>query len=338
MLMAAEPAADGPSVTVLPVVITPGENVPPTIRKAIAEVIGMLLERAGLEEVVLADAEFTPPETDDTDQIAAAFGRFVRGQKIATDHALLAELVGTPKTGARQIRTVLVDREGAVVLADLDDPTTFRKTSGLVPKDPVTCSVFVARKVQKLWNLDDPLRKGATGGKLSKRWREKSGLPGEEEMAALKKRLAAMKKKLAGSRVAVYPVRTAAGSDAECARRLAQSITEAGLCTATAVEVDPGLEVKGHYNEQKVLWTAARGFRQFVREHRPTADYALYAEYGGLGAGKVGGVHVILCDSSGDWVLVDYQNSHHPDFQSVNPKSADDCNRLVVRRLKKWTE
>jgi len=32
-------------------------------------------------------------------------------------------------------------------------------------------------------------------------------------------------------------------------------------------------------------------------------------------------------------VIVDYQNDHHTDFNAIKPKSAEDCNRLVSKRL-----
>ena len=49
----------------------------------------------------------------------------------------------------------------------------------------------------------------------------------------------------------------------------------------------------------------------------------------------VGAVHWILCDQRGDWVMVDFQNSHHGDFQELTPESVEDCLELVKVRLKK---
>jgi hypothetical protein len=93
-------------------------------------------------------------------------------------------------------------------------------------------------------------------------------------------------------------------------------------------------------NEQKVLWDMARGVREFVQAHRPDADYVLYAHYlmGKDASGKtaVGGVHFVICDREGRWVVVDFQNDHHGDFNAVNPKSREDCDQLVARRLKTY--
>ena len=75
-----------------------------------------------------------------------------------------------------------------------------------------------------------------------------------------------------------------------------------------------------------------------MRKNPPAADYALLADYGigrsSDGKTVVGGVEFILCDRGGDWVLLELKNDHHPDFQRINPQSADDCNRLVVEVLK----
>ena len=34
-----------------------------------------------------------------------------------------------------------------------------------------------------------------------------------------------------------------------------------------------------------------------------------------------------------DWAIVDFQNDHHSEFQSINSTTTDDCGRLVVKRL-----
>jgi hypothetical protein len=112
-------------------------------------------------------------------------------------------------------------------------------------------------------------------------------------------------------------------------------LNSAQLCRAATSETDPALQVAPHSNEQKVLWDTARAFQRFVREHPPEADYAVYADYGVFGD-KVGFVHVIVCDRSGEWVLIDMQNSHHSLFQQIDPSSAADCNRLVMTRLRDW--
>lgn len=92
---------------------------------------------------------------------------------------------------------------------------------------------------------------------------------------------------------------------------------------------------RNHSNQQKVLWDTARAFRDFVRKNPPATDYVAFADYG-LSDTQVHHVHLIVCDRAGDWVLIEMQNSHHPDFQRIDPKSAAECSRLVVARLKDW--
>ena len=44
-------------------------------------------------------------------------------------------------------------------------------------------------------------------------------------------------------------------------------------------------------------------------------------------------MHFAVCDRQGDWVIVDLQNSHHPDYQSIKPTSTDRCEELLLKRL-----
>jgi hypothetical protein len=79
----------------------------------------------------------------------------------------------------------------------------------------------------------------------------------------------------------------------------------------------------------------AEAFGKHVGEKPIKTDYAVYADYG-LSGPNVHHVHVILCDQSGNWVLIDMQNSHHPDFARIDPKSAADFNRLLLARLQQF--
>ena len=86
---------------------------------------------------------------------------------------------------------------------------------------------------------------------------------------------------------------------------------------------------------QNLLWGLARTFQDHVKRNPPEADYALLADYimdprAGRGAWAV---HFVICDRVGKWVIVDFQNNHHGDFQSVDPKTHDDCGRLIAKRL-----
>jgi hypothetical protein len=41
----------------------------------------------------------------------------------------------------------------------------------------------------------------------------------------------------------------------------------------------------------------------------------------------------IVCDRQGEWVIVDMQNSHHGDYQSLKPTSREDCDKILLKRL-----
>ena len=63
---------------------------------------------------------------------------------------------------------------------------------------------------------------------------------------------------------------------------------------------------------------SANSIRQQLRKQAPKADYALLAQYG---VGRKGGparlVHLFVLDKVGNFVVVDFQNSHHRGIQSA---------------------
>ena len=206
------------------------------------------------------------------------------------------------------------------------------------PKDPMSSCVFFARRVQSHWGLADPLRPDAPPGKLQDRLRREAGVPPGEELAAIQRRLQKAKTELDKAKLTIYPVRILWMTNKGCALELARSLDEQGICMCQAAEDGPQLDVKGSHDEQKILWDTARAFRDHLRKNPPPTEYAMYVDYGlsstSPGQAVVRYVHFIVCDKAGDWVAVDYQNSHHDDFQRINPKSREDCNRLVVERFK----
>ena len=87
-------------------------------------------------------------------------------------------------------------------------------------------------------------------------------------------------------------------------------------------------------NELKALWDLAREFRDYVKKNPIDADYVLYADYVFNPQNwEQGLVHFVVCDRKGEWVIVDMQNSHHPDYQSIKPTSREDCDKLLIKRL-----
>ena len=114
-------SATAKSVTVFPIVLNAGkpiDGVPAGMSKNLAELVGLFLERGGMKDVEIADARFTPSEKDDLAASARAFGEFVRPRNISTEYALYGQFLGTLGKGIDEIRLVVVDRQGKVVLSE----------------------------------------------------------------------------------------------------------------------------------------------------------------------------------------------------------------------------
>ncbi len=328
----AEPKTPAPkSVTVFPIVFTPSDNVPGSLPERVAEVIATFLERSGVAKLEIAQAAFSPPASDNIQEIAAEFGKFVARNKVNTDFALLGQIVGTPGTGPQEIRAVVVDQLGKAVFLDQVDKDGF-SNARVRPENPMTCAVFLVDRLNRVWDLGDPNRPDAPRGEMAERLAKRSGQPPKDELDRMAQRLAVLQSGTRQRTFTVYPIHLWPGSDADAARDLAKLITQRKICRVESSSVDPGLTIKGDPNQQKVLWDTARAFRDFLRRNSPGTEYALLADYA-IDEERVGHVHLVVCDKHGDFVLVDYQNSHHDDFQEINPRNLEDCNRLAVVRF-----
>lgn len=157
-------------------------------------------------------------------------------------------------------------------------------------------------------------------------------------MAGIDERKKVLCKAAPSATLLVYGPRAGQGIGTSAAD-LARVISGTTLTTAVAVAQTPTIEIRADMNEQKVLWSMARNFAEFVKKNPPKEDYVLFADYlmGKDPQGKVGvgGVHFAICNRAGDLVVVDFQNNHHEDFQAINPTSPEDCDKLVARRLAK---
>jgi hypothetical protein len=318
------------SLTVFPVVM--GDST----FKDVADVLALLLEKAGMTNLETTDAVFRLPKEAAFDKAAELFGEFVRKNPIETEYALYAEFVGTPpKTGATEIRGIVVDRAGQSVWVDLQTPED-RDFKRIKPSDPMSCCLFLAERVRTQLGIPESARDDSGEGRIAKMFAENSPAPDKAEWAAMEQRQAAMKKAGRSAKVAVFPVRLsddlASGTDAA---HLAELLSKKKLCEAKAVDSALRVKIKPSRNMQNLLWGLARTFQDNVKRNPPEADYVLLADYimdprAGRGAWAV---HFVICDRAGEWVIVDFQNNHHGDFQSIDPKTFDDCGRLVAKRL-----
>lgn len=119
------------------------------------------------------------------------------------------------------------------------------------------------------------------------------------------------------------------------AENLVRMINEQGLCRASTSEQSILLKSPlTDPNEMKKLWDLAREFRDHVRQNPSDMDYVLYADYVFTPDNwERGMVHFVVCDRMGEWVIVDMQNSHHPEYQEIKPTSAEGCDNLLIKRL-----
>jgi hypothetical protein len=300
----------------------------------VTEVVGLLLEKQGLGNIELGTTPFTPPETN-LESLAAAVGAFVKTNPIPTDYALYAEYNGNRQTGLNELRAVVVDQTGAVVWTDRQTPQdeAFKK---MEHPEPMTMSVLLVERLGPQLGLNEETAKAAKPGRMAAIMDQRSGLPPENERAALPERQKAMKQAMPGATLLVYPARVGGNKNSvPSATNVVRLLNQEGLCKAVQAEQTILLKTSmTDPNELKGLWNLAREFRDFVRANPPAADYALYADYGfNPQNAEQGFVHFVVCDRKGEWVIVDMQNSHHPDYQSIGVISEARCDQLLVKRL-----
>ena len=305
----------------------------------VTEVVGLLLEKQGLRNIELGKTAFEPAETK-LESLAAAVGAFVKTNPITTDYALYAEYNGDQKTGLNELRAVVVDQSGAVVWTDRQTPQdeAFKKIG---ERDPMTMSVLLVERLGPRLGLNEATAKAAKPGKMAAILDQRSGLPPESERAALPERQQAMKRALPDATLLVYPARIGGKEvSVPSATNIVRLLNQTGLGQAVQAEQPVLLKTSlADPNELKALWNLAREFRDFVRIHPPATDYALYADYAfNPKNADQGFVHFVVCDRKGEWVMVDMQNSHHPDYQSVGIISRDRCDQLLVKRLAGYLE
>ena len=305
----------------------------------VTEVVGLLLERQGLKNIELGTVPVPAAETD-MESLADAVGAFVKANPITTGYVLYAEFNGNPQTGLNDLRAVVVDQAGAVVWTERLTPAD-EAIKKLGRPDPMSLSVLLVERLSPQLGLNAETAKAAKPGKLAALLDERSGLPPQAEREALPERQQAMKQALPGATLLVYPARVGGNhASVASATNLVRLINGAGLCKAVQAEQTIVLTASlADPNELKALWSLAREFRNFVRANPPAADYALYADYAfNPQNADQGFVHFIVCDRKGEWVIVDLQNSHHPDYQSIGVTSRALCDQLLVKRLQGYLQ
>jgi hypothetical protein len=267
--------------------------------------------------------------------LAVALGEFVRKNPIATDYVLYAQYNGNRQTGLDDLRAIVVDKTGAVAWTDRLTPQD-EAVKSLGSPDPMTLSVVLVQRLSPQLSLSDETAKAAKPGKMAALMDKRSGMPPENERTPLPERQKEMKASRQKLTLMVFPIRIWGGAaNAESATDLVKLINDAGLCKAVPAKQPVLLKAsQPDPNELKLLWDMAREFRDYAKKNPADADYVLYADYGFNPKNwEQGIVHFVVCDRKGEWVIVDFQNSHHDDYQSVKPTSKEGCEQILLKRL-----
>jgi hypothetical protein len=295
----------------------------------VTEVVGLLLEQQGLKNIELASTPFGPAPGD-LDTLATSVGQFVKAHPVTTDYVLYTEFNGTRELGLIELRTVVTDKRGA----------RDKAFKSLEAREPMTLSELLVERLGPQFGLNEQTAKAATPGKMAALMAARSGIPPENETASVPARQKEFKEARQAATVAVFPVRIGNEVNAGSAVELAKLINDAGLCKAVVARDSVVLKAThADPNEMKAMWDLAREFRDYARKNPTDADYALYADYAFTPNNwEQGFVHFIVCDRQGEWVIVDMQNSHHPDYQSVKPTSSQGCDTLLLKRLQGYLQ
>ena len=313
-------------ITVFPVRLGP-RALPPA-----GEVLAILLEHGGMRNIDWITEVF--PRTGDAtfEQMTVEFGDHVRRSAITTPYALYLEVLFEPAVGPAEIRGVIAGKDGKPVwiYRRTRQDAEFQKTP---PPDPLECIAMAVNALRPTLGLDDPFRKDPYEGKLSQRNAERTGLPSNSERSAMQAELAEARANFAGSRIVIFPVLMQGQPNPKQAVHLAEALNGEKFGKADVTMAQPAVKIPSGPNEQERLWKVARAVRDHLRQTPVEADYTIYADYAFAPDGRPFTVHFIVSRGNGEWVIVDFQNDHWPDFKSMELNSADDCDRLVIKRL-----
>ncbi len=304
--------------------------------KNVAEVVALMLEKADIKKIEVSELEFLVLPEDELSTLCSSFSGFVHERGITTDYALFGQYIGSQESGVKEVRGVVVDRKGNCIWTESQTPEDELFTK-IAPKDPMLCSYLLVRSLSDKLGLPDPDRDDAPEGEWTAYWNKQSGRPQSGEPISMEARQEVFQKGFANSTITIFPVLLRDRVSKDNAEHLSALLTEKKLCHGAVAAEELLFTVEPATNEQKMLWELANKFKDHVKENLVKSDYALYAQYFmSPRDGRVMAVHFIVCDRYGDWVIVDFQNDHHKDFNTVAPASASDCDKLVIRRLEEY--
>jgi len=198
----------------------------------------------------------------------------------------------------------------------------------------MTFSVLLVERLSPELGLNEETAKAAKPGKMARLMEERSGLPPENERAALPQRQKELRENRKKIAMTVFPAQVGDTTISASSTLLAKMITDAALCKAVPAKQSVLLKVPRDPNQMKMLWGLAGAFREYCKKNPVGSDYALYADCAfNPERWEQGYVHFVVCDRNGEWVIVDMQFSDLPEYQNIKPSSIEGCSKLVVRRL-----
>jgi len=318
-------SVDG-SLTILPVRLM-GQPM-----ERVSEVVGVILEQNGLKNIELAEKAFTHSTKISLQNLADSVGRFVKTLKITNDYILYAEMNGDmQKHAIDELVGIVVDKSGALVWSEMlnSNDEVFRNVGD---PDPMGFSMLLVQQLSPQMGLNEETARNAKPGKMMDIMNARSGLPPESERYAMTERQKIMKEKFKTSSLIVFPVRVGDDKSKQGATDLVKMFNDQDICKAAVTKDTMLLRTsRQDPNEMRLLWDLARDFREYVKKNPQNTDYSLYADYG-----MPGYVHFVVCDKSGEWVIADFQNSHHPDFNKFDISTMNGCNQLLFTRLQRY--
>jgi hypothetical protein len=147
----------------------------------------------------------------------------------------------------------------------------------------------------------------------------------------------AFRASLGGTSVTVFAtyVRDEPGRyDPEAARAAADLFESRGLARVAISDAEVPIAGEWHSNQAKMFAESTQAFAAYLAAHPVDTDYAALAEYLIGGRGVPVGVHFYLLDGAGKCAYAVLSNSHHTEFQAVDPQTVADATEVLLRRLR----
>ena len=300
----------------------------------VADALGLVLERQGMASIASASATFDAKDLA-WEAVPAAFGALVKANAgsagAAEGWSLYAEFLGDPQKGPTEVRFVVVDAAGELVLNDRQTAAdaTFRRTAGADP-DPLGCATCVGERLFELagWKK---VPGGVRDGRFSAMWEKKSGVPDRKAREAMQQRAQALRGGLGTATFAVLAPSWHRAEDVDVTRFAAA--VQQGLACKEAKPLAVSVAVSPSPNQQKRLYDLAGLVKAQLAKAPIAADYAIAVDCGFDVEGKSGYSNVVVVTQAGDLVLAEFQNDQHPLFRQHAPKTLADGERLAVAML-----